>query len=251
MRKPFIAGNWKMHKTVGEAVELAQKLVEGLKGEKDRRIMIAPPFTALNAVSDILKGSNILLGAQNMGPEEEGAHTGEISVKMLKDVGVSVVILGHSERRHSYGESDKLINTKVKLAIKNDLEVILCVGETLEEREDGMAKDVVENQLINGIEGLTEKDIGSLTVAYEPVWAIGTGKTATPEDADEMHQFIRYLIKRKYSDKIADNLTIQYGGSVKPTNVKELMAKENIDGALVGGASLKAETFVPIVRFDK
>ncbi len=251
MRKIFIAGNWKMHKTVGEAVELAKALVSGLSGEKDKKIMIAPPFTALAAVKDIVKGTNILLGAQNMGPEEEGAHTGEISVNMLKDVGVSVVILGHSERRHIYNETDQLINQKVKLAVKNKLEVILCVGETLKEREDGIAKDVVENQLVNGIEGLSDSEMGLLTIAYEPVWAIGTGKTATPDDADEMHKFIRHLLKIKYSDKIANDITVQYGGSVKPNNVRDLMSKDDIDGALVGGASLKAETFIPIVQFDR
>ncbi len=251
MRKIFIAGNWKMHKTIGEAVELAKGLVSSLSNERGKKIMIAPPFTALKSVSEIVKGSNILLGAQNMGPEEEGAHTGEVSVRMLKDVGVSVVILGHSERRHIYNEPDSLINRKVKLAVKNELEVILCVGETIEEREDGIAKDVVENQLINGINGLSDKEIKLVTIAYEPVWAIGTGKTATPDDADEMHKFIRHLIKIKYSDKIASDITIQYGGSVKPNNVRDLMAKEDIDGALVGGASLKTETFIPIVQFDK
>ncbi len=252
MRKIFIAGNWKMHKTVGEAVELARELVTALTEEK-KKIMIAPPFTALNTVKEVLaeSNSNILLGAQNMGPEEEGAHTGEISVKMLKDVGVSVVILGHSERRHIYNEPDDLINRKVKLALSKGLEVILCVGETLSERESGIAENVVENQLIRGIEGIAEKQLSGLTIAYEPVWAIGTGKTATPEDADKMHGFIRGLIEKKYSKKLSENITIQYGGSVKPGNVKDLMAKDNIDGALVGGASLKAETFIPIVRYDK
>jgi len=250
MRKVFIAGNWKMHKTVGEAVKLANELSSALASEK-KKIMVAPPFTALTAVKEVLSGTNLLIGAQNMGPEEEGAHTGEISVKMLKDVGVSVVILGHSERRHIYHESDELINKKVKLAVANNLEVILCVGETLEERESGIAESIVENQIIKGIEGLSERQMAGVTIAYEPVWAIGTGKTATPNDADAMHKFIRFLLAKIFSKKLSENITIQYGGSVKPGNVKELMNMENIDGALVGGASLKAETFVPIVQYDK
>ncbi|RKX88413.1 MAG: triose-phosphate isomerase [Spirochaetes bacterium] len=250
MRKPFIAGNWKMHKTVKEAVELAGSLKEGLKAE-NKKVMIAPPFTALSAVNEVIHGSNILLGAQNMGPAEEGAHTGEISVKMLKDVGVSVVILGHSERRHVYNEPDTLINKKVKLALLNKMEVILCVGETLKEREDGIAENVVENQLISGLEGVQDKQLAGITVAYEPVWAIGTGKTAMPSDADKMHAFIRKIIEKRFSKKSADNLIVQYGGSVKPGNIKELMRMDNIDGALVGGAALKRETFIPIVRFDK
>ena len=250
MRKPFMAGNWKMYKTVKEAVELAGNLAEALASEK-KKVMIAPPFTALAAVHEVLKDSNILLGAQNMGPVEEGAHTGEISVKMLKDVGVSVVILGHSERRHVYKEPDHLINEKVKLALANRMEVILCVGETLKEREDGIPENVVENQLINGLEGLQQKQLDSIIIAYEPVWAIGTGKTAMPEDADKMHSYIRKILEKRFSKKTAENMIIQYGGSVKQGNVRELMNMENIDGALVGGASLKVETFVPIVQFDK
>lgn len=250
MRKPFVAGNWKMYKTIKEAVELAGSLSEALASEK-KKVMIAPPFTALAAVHEVLKSSNILLGAQNMGPVEEGAHTGEISVKMLKDVGVSVVILGHSERRHVYKEPDHLINEKVKLALSNRMEVILCVGETLKEREDGIPENVVENQLINGLNGLKEKQLDSIVIAYEPVWAIGTGKTAMPEDADKMHSYIRKILEKRFSKKAAESMVIQYGGSVKQGNVRELMNMENIDGALVGGASLKAETFIPIVQFDK
>ncbi len=250
MRKPFIAGNWKMYKTIKEAVELAGSLTDALASEK-KKVMIAPPFTALAAVHEVLKDSNILLGAQNMGPAVEGAHTGEISVKMLKDVGVSVVILGHSERRHVYKEPDRLINEKVKLALSNRMEVILCVGETLKEREDGITENVVENQLINGLNGLQEKQLDSIVIAYEPVWAIGTGKTAMPEDADKMHRYIRKILEKRFSKKTAESMVIQYGGSVKQGNVRELMNMENIDGALVGGASLKAETFIPIVQFDK
>ena len=250
MRKPFIAGNWKMHKTIKEAVELANSLKDGLASET-KKVMIAPPFTALSAVNEIIRDSKILLGAQNMGPVEEGAHTGEISIKMLKDVGVSVVILGHSERRHVYNEPDTLINEKVKLAISGKMDVILCVGETLKEREDGIAENVVENQLISGLEGVQEKQLAGITIAYEPVWAIGTGKTALPSDADTMHAFIRKIIAKRFSKKSADNMIIQYGGSVKPGNIKELMQMDNIDGALVGGAALKSETFIPIVQYDK
>ena len=239
-----------MHKTTGEAVALAEELVKAVSSE-NKKIMIAPPFTALSEVSKVVKGTNIILGAQNMAQEVKGAHTGEISVVMLKDVGVTLVILGHSERRHVYGEKDELINKKVKLALSEGLDVILCVGEKIEERNAGNAEKVVEEQVRNGLAGISEQQMKTITIAYEPVWAIGTGVTATPEDADAMHAFIRKLIKDLYSTDIAQNLVIQYGGSVKPANVKELMAKENIDGALVGGASLKADLFIPIVKYDE
>ncbi|HAL93385.1 MAG TPA: triose-phosphate isomerase [Rectinema sp.] len=248
MKRYFIAGNWKMHKTIPEAIELASELKERLADCKEK-LMIAPPFTALYSVAQVLKGSNILLGAQNMGPEESGAHTGEISVIMLKDIGVRVVILGHSERRHTYGESDALINAKVKLALKHDLEAILCVGETLEERERGVLENVIRRQLTEGLRGVDTSMLANVTIAYEPVWAIGTGKTATPEDADAVHAFCRQVIAELYSSDMAKNIVIQYGGSVKPENTATLMAKKNIDGALVGGASLKAESFVPIAKF--
>lgn len=248
MRSYYIAGNWKMHKTVGESVVLARELVERLAGSEEK-IMIAPPFTALAAVAEVLKGSSILLGAQNMGPEEQGAHTGEVSVLMLKDVGVKVVILGHSERRHSYLEPDELVNKKLLLALKHGLDPILCVGETLEEREGGRLEAVVGSQVRKGLAGVETADFGRVTIAYEPVWAIGTGKTASPEDADAVHAYIRKVLAELYGAGLAKTACIQYGGSVKPDNVAELMKKPNIDGALVGGASLKAESFVPIVRF--
>jgi triosephosphate isomerase len=248
MKRYFIAGNWKMHKTVSEAVSLASELRDKLS-DCSEKLMIAPPFTALQAVSAVVKGTNILLGAQNMGPEESGAHTGEVSVLMLKDLGVGVVILGHSERRHTYGESDALINTKVRLALKHRLEVILCVGETLEEREQGKLETVIRRQLAEGLKGVEPSALADVTVAYEPVWAIGTGKTATPEDADAVHAFCRKVIAELYGQEAARRILIQYGGSVKPENVAALMAKSNIDGALVGGASLKADSFVPIAKF--
>jgi triosephosphate isomerase len=248
MKRYFIAGNWKMYKTIPEAVALAADLVKKLSGSHEK-IMIAPPFTALSSVAEVLRGSNILLGAQNMGPEENGAHTGEVSVLMLKEIGVNVVILGHSERRHTYLETDALINAKVNLALKHGLEVILCVGETLEERERGELESVIRTQLSEGLKKVDLDSLHRVTIAYEPVWAIGTGKTATPQDADTVHAFCRKVLAELYGNEAAKRMVIQYGGSVKPENVAELMAKENIDGALVGGASLKSDTFFPIVQF--
>ena len=250
MRKTFIAGNWKMHKTPAEAAALAKELVSALSGSS-HKLLVAPNFTCLQAVGDVVKGTNILLGAQNMATVEEGAHTGETSVLMLKAIGVDAVILGHSERRHVYGETDEMINIKVKLALQHGLEVILCVGEKLEEREAGKAESVVELQTREGLKGVSEEALSQVTIAYEPVWAIGTGKTATPQDADDIHKVTRQVIKSLYSDKAAEEMLIQYGGSVKPGNAAELMGMENIDGALVGGAALKAETFVPIAQYDK
>ncbi len=249
MRTTYIAGNWKMHKTISEARALAGELRTALAGSS-HRIMIAPPFTALAGVAAVLEGSNILLGAQNMAPEESGAHTGEVSVTMLKDAGASVVILGHSERRHVYGEDDALINRKVKLALEHNMEVILCVGETLEEREADKVRTVVEGQLEGGLAGISKEALDTVTIAYEPVWAIGTGKTATPADASEAHGVVRSKLDDMYGSGTGKGVTVQYGGSVKPNNVAGLMAEEQIDGALVGGASLKAETFVPIVQFE-
>ncbi|HRZ65932.1 MAG TPA: triose-phosphate isomerase [Spirochaetia bacterium] len=248
MRSYFIAGNWKMHKTVAESVALAKELKEKLAGCSEK-VLVAPAFTSLAAVAEVLKGSSILLGAQNMGPEEQGAHTGEVSVLMLKDLGVKAVILGHSERRHSYLEGDALVNKKVLLALKHGIEPILCVGETLEERESGKLEAVIGTQVREGLKGVDEGSLKAVTVAYEPVWAIGTGKTATPEDADAVHAYIRKVLAGLYGEQAAKAVCIQYGGSVKPDNVAALMAKPNIDGALVGGASLKTESFVPIARF--
>ncbi len=248
MRSYFIAGNWKMHKTVAESVALARELLVALKDCKEQ-VMIAPAFTALQSVREAIKGSLLMLGAQNMGPDVQGAHTGEISPLMLKDLGVEVVILGHSERRHSYFETDELINKKVLLALEHDLLPILCVGETLAEREGGNLETVVGSQVRDGLKGVSLEKLGKVTIAYEPVWAIGTGKTATPEDADSVHAYIRKVLTGIYNADAAKAMVIQYGGSVKPDNVAELMAKPNIDGALVGGASLKVEQFTPIVRF--
>jgi triosephosphate isomerase len=248
-RPALIAGNWKMFHSIAESVKLAGELVQKTAGARCT-VMIAPSFTALAAVRDVVKGSAIRLGAQNMGPAREGAHTGEVSLKMLQEVGVSHVILGHSERRHTYLEPDTIINAKVKLAVGEGLTAVLCVGETLTEREQGLENKVVENQMLRGLEGILERDLERVVVAYEPVWAIGTGKNATPEDANAMHRFVRGLVARMYSREASERTIIQYGGSVKPDNARALMAMEHIDGALVGGASLKADTFVPIVFYD-
>ncbi|MBO8450780.1 MAG: triose-phosphate isomerase [Spirochaetes bacterium] len=245
MRQYFIAGNWKMHKTVPEAQALAQELVKTLK-DGPHKYMIAPSFTALDAVSKIVKGTNILLGAQNMSTEEQGAHTGEVSVLQLKDLGVQVVILGHSERRHIYKEDDAMINKKVKLALAHGLEVILCIGELLAEREAGKAEAVCEEQTRKGLEGVSAEELKRVTIAYEPVWAIGTGKVATPEDAQAIHASVRKIIADMYGKEAADAIVIQYGGSMKAENCAGLLAKPDIDGGLIGGAALKAETFTPI-----
>jgi triosephosphate isomerase len=237
-----------MHMTRAESAELAQALVNQLRDGK-HKYLVAPSFTNLETVSAIVEGTNIRLGAQNCAAEEQGAHTGEVSVLQLKDLGVQTVILGHSERRHNYKEDDALINKKVKLALKHGFEVSLCIGELLEEREAGKVEAVCETQTVKGLEGVTAADLIHVVIAYEPVWAIGTGKTATPEDAEAVHAFVRKVIAKLYGSEAAEKIIIQYGGSVKADNAAQLMAKENIDGALVGGASLKAETFVPIAKF--
>jgi len=237
-----------MHKTRSEAAELAKSLVNALKDGK-HKYLVAPSFTLIETVAPIIKGTNIYLGAQNCAPEEQGAHTGEVSVLQLKDLGVNTIILGHSERRHVYKEDDELINKKVKLALQHGFEVILCIGELLEEREAGKAESVCETQTVKGLAGVDAMNLNRLVIAYEPVWAIGTGKTATPEDADAIHAYVRKVIGKLYGGVEAEKMIIQYGGSVKPENAAQLMAKENIDGALVGGASLKTDSFVPIAKF--
>ncbi len=248
MKKYYMAGNWKMHKTVSESVAMAEELKKVLAACPEK-LLVAPAFTSLQAVATVLKGSNILLGAQNMGPEETGAHTGEVSVLMLKDLGVKAVILGHSERRHSYFENDELVNKKLLLALKHGLEPILCIGETLLERDSGKLEEVISRQLKDGLKNVKKPDLKQVTIAYEPVWAIGTGKTATPMDADAVHLYIRKLLAEMYSPEHSKAMCIQYGGSVKPENTRELMSMPNIDGALIGGASLNADSFVSIAMF--
>ena len=244
-RTHYIAGNWKMNTSKAEAVKLAQDLVASLKG-KTNKYMVGVPFVYLDAVGQALKGSNILLGAQDCAATANGAHTGEVSTEMLKDLGVKSVILGHSERRHQIGESDELINKKVRRALTEGLEVVLCIGELLSDREAGNAEQVCAFQLSADLAGVTEEQMKNVTIAYEPVWAIGTGKTATPEDAQAIHKFVRNYIAKLYNQKVADETIIQYGGSMKASNAKDLLAQPDIDGGLIGGASLKADTFEPI-----
>lgn len=248
-RKPLIAGNWKMYKTCAEAVETAGKLKELTAGISDVEVMIAPPFIALSSVADAVRDSQVALGAQNLFWEKEGAYTGEISAPMLVSAGCKYVIIGHSERRQYFGETDESANKKIKSAIASKLIPILCVGETESERESKDTFSVLDKQISNGLKGFSSNELDTLVVAYEPVWAIGTGKTATSDQAQEVHQFLRSLIEKNFGKSLAKSVRILYGGSVKPDNVNELMGMADVDGALVGGASLNAETFSKIVRF--
>ena len=248
-RTPLIAGNWKMYKTTPEAVETAQRLVELVANSVDVDIMIAPVFTALDPVSQVVSNSRVALGAQNLYWEKEGAYTGEISADMLVAAGCQYVIIGHSERRQYFGETDETVNKKIRAAIDAALIPVFCVGETEAEREAGQTFSVLDKQVKTGLNEYFAKDLGTLVIAYEPVWAIGTGKTATKEQAQETHQYIRSLIDRNIDKALAQSVRILYGGSVKPANVSELMAMPDIDGALVGGASLDAESFSQIVNF--
>lgn len=250
-RLPFMAGNWKMNKTVGEALDLVRELKAAISGVKTVEVAVAPPFTALYAIRKELEGSSIHLAAQNLYWEEKGAFTGEVSPLMLKEVGCDYVIIGHSERRQFFGETDETVNRRIRAALAQGLKVILCIGETLREREEGKTFSVIEGQLKGGLKGLGDQEMTNMVIAYEPVWAIGTGKTATPEQAEEVHRFIRGKIEKLYSREVSEEIRVQYGGSVTPENVKGLMNQPNIDGALVGGASLKAEFFSKIVRFKE
>ncbi|MEN8127152.1 MAG: triose-phosphate isomerase [Planctomycetota bacterium] len=248
MRKPFIAGNWKMNMNSASAVSLAAGLAKELDGLDTVDVAVCPPFVYLQSAASALSASNIALGSQNVYFEEKGAFTGEISCDMLKDVCCTYAIVGHSERRHVMGETDALINKKVSAAINSGLLPILCVGELLEEREAGTTSEVVAAQIKNGLAGIDAERVQAVTVAYEPVWAIGTGLTATPEQAQEVHAMIRGLLAEMYGDDIAQTLRIQYGGSAKPGNTAELMAQPDVDGLLVGGASLKVEDFAAMVK---
>jgi triosephosphate isomerase len=252
MRKPVIAGNWKMYKTVSESVETVQALKPLIANANHCEVVIAPVFTALKTVADRLEGSNIRVAGQNCSTEiEHGAHTGEVAADMLKDAGASHVIIGHSERRQHYCETDSFVSRKTQAAIVAGLGAIVCVGESLEQRDQGNAESVVRGQLEGGLSGLTASDLDRIIVAYEPVWAIGTGRTATPEQAQEMHAFIRRVFAQRHSQEAADGLRILYGGSVKPDNIAGLMTQPDIDGALVGGASLKADSFAQIVNYNR
>ncbi|MEW6701511.1 MAG: triose-phosphate isomerase [Bacteroidota bacterium] len=249
MRKKVIAGNWKMNNDINGTVNLISEIKKELTGKDvNAEVIVCPPFTNLETAFALVKDSLIKLGAQNIFFEESGAFTGEVSPAMLKSVGCEFVIIGHSERRTIFREEDQVINKKIKTAIKHGLKPIFCIGETLEEREKGITFKIIETQVRNGLYGLNGSELPNLIIAYEPVWAIGTGKNATPQQAQEVHQFIRRLIAEMYSQSFANQLVIQYGGSVKPDNAKELLTQEDIDGALVGGACLKADSFVKIIE---
>jgi triosephosphate isomerase (TIM) len=251
MRTPLIAGNWKMYKTVGEATALVEALLRGLDGTttNDREVLVCPPYTALHAVGQLLRGRPIGLGAQDVFYEAQGAYTGAISPPMLRDVGCTYTIAGHSERRQIFGDDDRLVNRKLRAALGGGLRAILCVGETKPQRDSGQAEQVVVGQVRAGLAEVAAATMADVVIAYEPVWAIGTGDTATPGDAQAMHATIRGTLAELYGGDIADQVRIQYGGSVKPDNVDELMAQADIDGALVGGASLTAESFLRIIGF--
>ncbi|GAB4193873.1 MAG: triose-phosphate isomerase [Roseiflexaceae bacterium] len=249
MRTPIIAGNWKMYKTISEAVDLVEGLLRGLGDVAGREVLVCPPFTALHALSPLLQDTPIRLGAQDVFYEPQGAYTGAVSPLMLRDLGCTYTIVGHSERRQIFGETDELVNRKLRAAIAHGLRVIVCVGETKPQRDAGEAEQVVVAQVRAGLSEVPAADLGSLVIAYEPIWAIGTGDTATPADAQAMHATIRATLAELYGDDAAQALRIQYGGSVKPDNIDELMAQPDIDGALVGGASLKADSFLRIVQF--
>ncbi|MCF8240448.1 MAG: triose-phosphate isomerase [Melioribacteraceae bacterium] len=247
MRKKVIAGNWKMHMDLNESIGLISGIKNGMTNVNSK-VILCPPYTSLETASTLLKGTEIGLGAQNIHFEDTGAFTGEVSAKMIKSVGCQYVILGHSERRAIFNESDEMINKKIKKALSEDLNVIFCIGETLEQRESNVTKDVVGKQIKLGLEGIAPEQMKNIIIAYEPVWAIGTGKTASPEQAQEVHLFIRELVGQLYNNEISDELIIQYGGSVKPANASELLSQNDIDGALVGGACLEAESFLAIIK---
>jgi triosephosphate isomerase len=250
-RRPLIAGNWKMYKTPQEAADTAKQLVEQVREVADVDIMIAPPFTALESVSRVIKNSPVALGAQNLYWEDEGAYTGEISAPMLKSAGCQYAIIGHSERRQYFGETDKTVNQKIQAAIQIGLKPVFCIGETEQEREAEQTLSVLDKQVRKGLERLLPEQLDTLIIAYEPVWAIGTGKTATEDQAQEVHQFIRSLIEKSFGNDLSKSIRILYGGSVKPDNILNLMAMPDIDGALVGGASLSADSFSRIIKFKK
>jgi triosephosphate isomerase len=247
-RKKLIAGNWKMNKSSADGVALTREIVTAVGKQSDVEVVVCPPFTAIESAGKALEGSNVKLGAQNMHFEPSGAFTGEISAPMLRAIFATHVILGHSERRTLFGETDELVNRKVLSALKNQLRPIFCVGETLAERESGSTLKVVQTQMERGLEGVNKDQAASVVVAYEPVWAIGTGKVATTEQAQEVHAFIRGLLAKLFTEPVAQKVRILYGGSMKPANAPELLAQKDIDGGLIGGASLEARSFVELVN---
>ena len=251
MRKLIVAGNWKMNTGIEEGIKLASELNTYLSSKNlpsNKRIIISPPYTNLYPISKIINPSLITLSAQNCACTENGAYTGEVSAQMLKELGVKIVIIGHSERRQYFNENSEMLLKKIKLALKYDLEIIFCVGEALKDRENKTYFDVIETQIKETLFNLDENEIKKIIIAYEPVWAIGTGKTATPDEAQEMHEFIRKLIKNKFGEKISEEISILYGGSCKPGNAKEIFGKKDVDGGLIGGASLKSQDFEKIIE---
>ncbi len=247
--KSLMAGNWKMHKTIAEGVEFVNELKKQLQDRPERGVLICVPATMLHAVAEAAKGSAIMVGSEDMYFEDKGAFTGEISPLMVKDAGATVTLVGHSERRVIFGETDFVVNKKIKAALAHGILPVLCVGESLEEREAGKLELVLSTQIKGAFEGISAADASRIVIAYEPVWAIGTGKTASPQDADDAHGMARMIVSSIYGSDLADNMAILYGGSVKADNVDELMAMENINGALVGGASLEVESFTRIANF--
>lgn len=250
MRKPIIAGNWKMNNTQASAVELINDLKPLVKDAGKTEIVVCVPFTMIEKVKKAVRGSKIKVGAQNIAWADKGAFTGEISADMLKEVGAEYVIIGHSERRQYFGETDKTVNMRTVQALKNDLKPIVCVGETLDEREGNKTNEVLKTQLEGAFEGFSAEDIKKVVIAYEPVWAIGTGRTATAQQANDTIKFIRKVLAKMFTRPVANKVRIQYGGSMNAKNASELMAMSDIDGGLIGGASLKAEDFSKVVKFD-
>ena len=248
MRRVIIAGNWKMFKTINESIELVTLLKRSVVDINDLEIVVCPPFTSLSDVRELIMDTNIKLGAQDCYWEKEGAFTGEVSASMLKSAGCEYVIVGHSERRQLFGDTNETVNKKAKAALREGLRPIVCVGERLSDRQAGKTFDVVKDHVTNSLSGLTGEDMLKVVIAYEPVWAIGTGVNATKEQAEEVHKYIRELLKKMYGAEISGSVRIQYGGSVKPDNIRELISEEDVDGALVGGASLKADSFAQIIK---
>lgn len=248
MRVPFIAGNWKMHKSIAEGIAFIDAVKDQIAGTQVE-VAVCAPYILLQDLVKAAQGTNIKIAAQNMHFEDTGAFTGEVSSAMLKEIGVTHVVIGHSERRQYFAETDETVNKKVIKALQESLVPIMCIGELLEEREAGIEKDIVKGQLLKGLQGVASDQLAQVVIAYEPVWAIGTGKTASAEDANDMIAFIRQTLSEAYNDEVSEEVRIQYGGSVKPSNIEEIMNMSDIDGALVGGASLKAEDFVQLVNF--
>ncbi len=247
-RRIIIAGNWKMNKNIGESIDLANSIKRSLYDIEEVEIVVCPPFTSLSDVNEITMETNIKLGAQDCFWQTEGAFTGEVSAGMLKSVGCEYCIIGHSERRQLFGETNETVNKKLKALLKENIKPIVCVGETLEERKSGRTFDVIKDHVVNSLAGISKEEMVRTVIAYEPVWAIGTGVNATKEQAEEAHKYIRALLGQMHGDEVAKSVRIQYGGSVKPENIKELISQEDVDGALVGGASLKADSFVQLVK---